>query len=470
MMEKTIKEIFDEIAAESSTNTKMEILGKYKDNKLLKKVLYMANSKRIKFYLKQIPEYEYFQTDWTLERALESLESIQRREVTGQLAINKLVVILENVSPDDAYIIERIIEKDCKIGMGTRNINKVLGKNFIEKTGYLGAKSYSDRLVKNILKSNPINFSQEKMDGRYVNVIIRGGEVEMCSRQGEPTILDGAKFLSELETLKDCVLNGELTMDSPDGGIIDRYTSNGIITSLIDINKKREERTPEETQKKIDAFEKKHMGFKDALDLVRLTTWDILSIDEYFDVKSDLPYNIRFNKLKGLIDDNNLTMVSLVETREVSTMEEVIEHFEEILSKNGEGTILKSYDGKWKDGKPVTQIKLKKEIELDLKIVGFNYGTGKNSDVISSLNCESEDGLLKTSPTGMKEDVMVDITERQEELLGTVVAVKCSGLSQDSDGNYSLLHPVYKGLRIGEKDIANSLEECIEINKSSQFI
>jgi hypothetical protein len=45
-----IKAIFDEIAAESSTNKKMEILGKYKDNELLKRVLYLANSKRIKFY------------------------------------------------------------------------------------------------------------------------------------------------------------------------------------------------------------------------------------------------------------------------------------------------------------------------------------------------------------------------------------------------------------------------------------
>lgn len=464
-----IKQIFDEIAAESGTNAKMDILGKYKENKLLERVLYLANSKRVKFYIKQIPEYSIPIGEMGLDCALEALSELTERKITGHSAIGFLVYLLSSVSTDDAYILERIIEKDCKINLGTTLINKVF-PDLIEKVGYLGAKSYSDKLVSNILKSNPTNFSQEKMDGRYVNVIVRGGEVEMCSRQGEPTILDGAKFLYQLETLNDCVLNAELTMDSPDGGIIDRYTSNGIIASLIDINKKRDERTPKETQNKIDAFEKKHMGFQEALDLVRLTTWDLLTIDEYYDIKSDRPYNIRFNNLKELIKSSNLTMVSLVETREVSSMEEVIEHFEEILSKNGEGTILKSYDGKWRDGKPVSQIKLKKEIELDLKIVGFNYGTGKNSDVISSLNCESEDGLLKTSPTGMKEDIMLDITERQGELLGSVVAVKCSGLSQDSNGNYSLLHPVYKGLRIGEKDVANTLAECIEINKSSQFI
>lgn len=463
-----IKQIFDEIASESGTNKKMDILSKYKENELLKRVLYLAKSKRVKFFIKQIPEYMWGD-GMSLNWAIDQLLALSNREITGNAAIQHLKNILEVIDRDDADIIERIIDKDLKIGMGTRNINKVF-PNLIEKVGYLGAKSYSDKLVKNILKSSPINFSQEKMDGRYVNVIIDASGVELCSRQGEPTILDGAKFLSELETLSDCVLNGELTMDLPNGGVMDRYTSNGIIASLIDINKKRGIRTPAETQKKIDAFEEKHMEFQSALNLIRLTSWDMLTIDEYYDVKSELQYNIRFNNLKELIDSNNLNMISLVETREVSTMEEVIMHFEDILRKNGEGTILKSFDGKWQDGKPVTQVKLKIEIELDLKITGFNYGTGKNSNVISSLNCESECGLLQTSPTGMNEDVMQDITERQNELLGTVVAVKCSGLSQDSDGNYSLLHPVYKGIRIGEKDIANTLVECIEINKSSQFI
>ena len=35
-----IKQIFDEIAAESGNNAKIEILRKYQDNELLKRVLY----------------------------------------------------------------------------------------------------------------------------------------------------------------------------------------------------------------------------------------------------------------------------------------------------------------------------------------------------------------------------------------------------------------------------------------------
>jgi len=466
-----IKEILDEIAAESSTKQKMVILGKYKEDLLLKEFLYKTKSSRVKFYIKQIPEHTLalFPEKYSLEQILKEVEKFSSRELTGHAATIHLKDLLEGTTIDNNYLLQRVIDKSLKINMGRSNINKVF-IGLIEKTGYMGAKPYSKKLVNNIMESNPINFSQEKMDGRYVNVIICNNEVEMTSRQGEPTTLEGAVFLKDISNLQDCVLNGELTMALPEGGIMDRYSSNGIIASLIDINKKKAERTDAQTNKKIEAFEKKHMNFNKALSLIQLSVWDLLTIDEYYELKSENPYNIRFYNLKTLLEENKLNMVSLVPTIEVHSMEDVLNHFYEILSNNGEGTILKSFDGEWKNGKPNTQIKLKKEIELDLKIVNFNYGSGKNSEVISSLNCESKCGLLKTSPTGIKENEMLNITEQQTELLGTIVAVKCSGISQDSKGNYSLLHPVFKGLRIGEKEEANSLEECIEIDKSSQFI
>ena len=52
------------------------------------------------------------------------------------------------------------------------------------------------------------------MDDRYCNAIIRGGQVELESRQGEVTHVGDAKFLREVSVMQDCVLNGELTIDS----------------------------------------------------------------------------------------------------------------------------------------------------------------------------------------------------------------------------------------------------------------
>jgi hypothetical protein len=101
-------------------------------------------------------------------------------------------------------------------------------------------------------------------------------------------------------------------------------------------------------------------------------------------------------------------------------------------------------------------------MDVDLRITGFNYGTGKNINVISSVNAESSDGKVVTRPTGINESMMQYITDNQEALLGTIVECKCSGLSQDFDGNYSLLHPVFKSLR-DDKDTCDDLHAIIAI-------
>lgn len=236
-----IKQIFDEIANEPSNLKKTAIVEKHKDNWLFKRVLYLANSKRVKFYIKQIPEYvKNTGTALTLELGLLALDRLSSRELTGNAAIEHLKLILESLSSDDAYIIERVIEKDCKIGFGTRMINKVF-PDLIEKTGYMGCRSYSKDLVFKLLAKGSL-LSQEKMDGRYMNSIIQGGEILNESRQGEPTLLENPLFFAELQTLDDCVLNGELTMSNYETQLIlskdETCNIDGINYSISEILKK----------------------------------------------------------------------------------------------------------------------------------------------------------------------------------------------------------------------------------------
>lgn len=448
----SIKKIFDEIANESSTNKKMEILKKYKDNAFLSLILYLANSKRVKFYIKKIPLYTPKPNpESKLEDVIDEVNMIRNRAVTGNNAIELLRQILIDLPADDAYIVERIIEKDCKIGMGTTNMNKIF-PGLIEDTPYMGAKPFSPELAQKIFKDGPA-YSQIKIDGRYCNAIIRSGDVELESRQGEPTLLEGAEFLKELRSISiDCVLNGELTIDG-----ISRYESNGIIASLVSIGKKKAE--GEDVSKEIAKFNKEHMDYEVALNKIRFTVWDVIDVDAYFETKSSIEYYLRFGTLKVMLIEKDIEMVTLIDNREVKTYEEAIQHFQEMLNKGFEGTILKSKKGIWKDGKHNWQVKMKLEMDVDLKIVGFNYGTGKNAKVISSVNAESADGKVFTRPTGIDEKMMAHITENQAQLLGTILEVKCSGLSNDSEGNYSLLHPVFKGFRNGEKTVADTLED-----------
>jgi len=457
-----IKKIFDEIAAEGGSNKKMEILSKYKDNELLKRILYLANSKKIKWYIKAIPEYKMaeqfcqgsFETV-DLTKALEMLGELSSRKKTGNEAINHLSNILSMLPTDDAYIIERIIDKDLKIGMGTSNINKVFDA-LIEKTPYMGARPYSIEAVKKLFEGGKKVFGQIKKDGRYSNSLIRSADVELESRQGEVTYLQGAKFLDELKQFDDCVLNGEFTIPG-----ISRYISNGIIASLVSIGNKILKN--EDIQKDLKKLKEKHgYEYQEALDAIHYTIWDKISVEEYFNAKSNVPYNKRLESLKKMIAESNCVCVELIEGRLLNSYEEAMEYFQEMLNRGEEGIIAKAFDGVWKNGKHPNQIKMKLEMDVDLKIVWFNYGTGKNISVISSVTAESSDGKVSTRPTGIDEDTMDYITTNQDKLMGAIIEVKSCGLSKDSNGNYSLLHPVYKSIRT-DKDTADSLDDIIKI-------
>lgn len=214
----TVKNILDEIAAIGGKNDKLKALAKHKDNELLKRVIYLAHSPRIKFYIKQIPAYSNVETTLTLAESIEELTRLSDRTYTGAAATDFLLGILSYLDTDDAYVIERIIDKNLKIGMDS-SINKVI-PNLIEETPYQGAKSFSEKGALKLFEKGKSVMSQLKADGTYRNAIIRSGEVELISRQGEVSTLTGAKFLNELAQLEDCVLNGELTIDTEKSIII----------------------------------------------------------------------------------------------------------------------------------------------------------------------------------------------------------------------------------------------------------
>ncbi len=466
----SIKKILDEIAAISGKNDKGKALAKHKDNELLKRVIYLAHSPRIKFHIKQIPEQGVKNDKLNdLSFAVSELMHLANRDVTGDDARKFLKGLLESVNEDDAHVIERIIGKDLKIGMDS-GINKVI-PNLIEETPYQGAKSFSEKGALKLFekgkdKKPKVVISQIKADGTYRNSIVRSIDVELISRQGEVSSLDGAKFLKELSQLNDCVFNGELTIDG-----YKRTIANGMVSSIMDITQKANERGVEETQKKIDAFEEKHGSYTEALNAMRFTVWDMITVEEYFDASSERPYIERLKLLEETLSNYKLENVELVETRYITTYAEAIEHFLDAQKRGLEGTIIKSSEAGWKDGKPTYQIKMKLEMSMDLRIVGFKYGTKgtKNEHVISVLELESECGLLKTAPAGMTEEMMQYVTDHQEELMDAIVQIRCCGLSQNSKGEWSTQHPSIDEIRF-DKNTADTLESCKEIEEMAKTL
>lgn len=452
----SIKAILDEIANESSDNNKMKILTKYKDVPTLRDVLYLTKSRRVKFYIKKIPTYKC-STKETLAEALKQLDRLSDRIYTGKAASDFLSKLLSNLSNDDAYVIERIIAKDLRIGMGSTNINKVF-PNLIEKTPYMGAIPFSKSAIEELLEEGPCD-SEIKMDGRYCNAVVQFGDGILESRDGNPTYLPSrCKLMLELNQLPDCVLNGELTMPG-----YPRYISNGIIASIISIEEKV--RNEEDVLSEISNFKKKHGDFLEMADKIVFTAWDTITVLEYFARKSKTPRDQRKANLRKLLKGIASENIQMIRSKKVHTYKEAMDHFYEVLSEGEEGTIIKSETGEWKNGKPDWQVKLKLEMTVDMEIVSFLYGTGKNKDVISSIRTRSSDGKVEADAAGMDEKTMAYVTKNQKKLKGKIMEVKCAGLSKAKDGTYSLLHP-----RAGKSGLATFRDDKTKADSLAQII
>lgn len=455
-----ILSIIEHIRSDSSKNFKVKAISEQKGNALFLKVLEMTYSPFIRFGIKKAPLVSVFNGSLSLEDALSVIEKISNREVTGHAALNLLSETLSNLNERDAQVLSLIIEKSLKMNCEVSSINKAIGNNFIKETAYMGAVSFSRKKVDELVAKYPYLYSQLKVDGRYANILSEDESVFAESRQGLPNhfgtsfdFLSGIKYDNE-----PVVFNGEIIIKG-----MNRYTSNGVVSSIVSIGNKILE--GENIDKELKKFKKEH-GFEydESLNMLEFVVWDFIPQSIYVSKNNwEKPYSERLEFLKEVISKVNGS-ISIVETRIVNTVQEAMEHFLEARSRGEEGTILKA-DEQWKDGKPTYQIKFKHEFSVELMITSGSFGEAgtKNESVISTIHTQSQDGLLKVSPSNMSEEKMKFVTDNLDSLIGTIVTVKCNGLSQDRDGNYSLLHPVVESFR-DDKSIANSLEEIKDID------
>jgi hypothetical protein len=237
-----ILQILNELQANNSRNFKIELLTKYKDNELLKEVCRLANDPFTQFYQRKIPEYDQtYKTTFGIEWALEELKIFSNRTLTGNKAIEHLTYVLSSILPDDAKVIERIIQKDLKCGVNTSTINKVW-KNLIPEFPCMLCSPFEQKLVDKITFPAIV---QKKEDGMRFNAIVKfdrdlKGTVEFRSRNGKEISLLGSleeEFI-ELAYGKDLVFDGELlvydTVETDSKGkICDRQTGNGILNKAV---------------------------------------------------------------------------------------------------------------------------------------------------------------------------------------------------------------------------------------------
>jgi len=429
-----INEFLNSLAENASRNFKIDQLNAQSDNETLREVIRLALDPFTQFYQRKIPQYVTDSKQTSLENALGALYDLSSRTVTGNAAIEYLRMLLASLSPDDAKVIERIIQKDLKCGVDVSTANKVWSGLIAEYPCML-CSPFEQKLVDKI--KFPA-YAQMKMDGMRFNAIVRDGKVEYRSRNGKEIQLLGnldEQFIAMAGEV-DCVFDGELlVMFEGEHQFADRQTGNGILNKA----------------------NKGTISEKEA-SMVHASVWDVIPYAYFTDGYCPTPYSKRFSSLEMLVQKQSSKnkRVWLVSSKIVQTIEEAQEMFQEYLSLGYEGIILKDGSGVWEDKRAKHQIKFKGELECDLKIVAVEEGSGKYAGMLGALICESSDGVVKVSVgSGLNDEHRINLWHIKREILDKIVAVKYNMRTKNKAGEESLFLPIFIEIR-DDKTVADS--------------
>jgi hypothetical protein len=430
-----INAFFNSLAANPSRNFKIEQLEKHVDNETLREVIRLALCPFTQFYQRKIPAYTCDGTNASIEAILPALYDLSSRQVTGNAAIEHLRMLLSSLTPDDAKVLERIIDKslDCGVQVSTAN---AVWAGLIKEYPVMLCSQFEQKLVDKI--KFPA-YVQLKMDGMRFNAIVRDGKCEFRSRNGKEIQLLGnleQEFI-DLAGDVDCVFDGELLVMLPgDHQFADRQTGNGILNKA--------------NKGTISASEAA---------LVHATVWDVIPYVLFGDGYCGTPYSTRFSSLKKLVDEipPQGKKIWLVASDIVENIEQANEKFEEYLALGLEGIILKDGSGVWEDKRAKHQIKFKGELECDLKIVGVEEGTGKYAGMLGAILCESSDGVIKVSVgSGFTDQQRKDYWG--QNIVDKIAAIKYNMRIKNKLGEESLFLPIVLEIR-NDKDVADSSKD-----------
>jgi len=464
--------IINELKKTSSTNEKIEILKQNKDNEVFKKILLYTYSPLINYYVKDFywnrePNVVYLSKEYIFK----VLDRLSSRTVTGNAAREELSELARELEPyEEREILAMIIARDLDCGINVKTINKVF-PNLIPSVPYMRC-SLLDKIDR--IKFPAI--IQRKADGIFCNAVIKDGEVKFFSRNGTEFSLD--KIGDVLERFayyidphnEGMVLNGELLVTDDDGYELSRKEGNGLINSLIKKDqtleslreKANDAKTLRAAAKLKHEIESKVLEYDNTDVSLKYVVWDCIPYVCWVTGGFDMGYSFRKAYLKHSMEImGEYGCFQFIETKEVNTIEEANEFYQEQIEQGYEGAILKNLKGIWQNHTSPDQIKMKSERDCDLKIIGFEEGTGKYVGKIGSLLCVSSDELLKVNVGSGLTDADREISF--DNLFGKIITVKYNEVieSESKDTKSLFLPRVGELVRI-DKNEADTLEKILK--------
>jgi DNA ligase-1 len=399
---------------------------------------YQAYNPFYTFNVKQVPETEGLENranPWPRFWAL--LEDLRTRGISGHRARDAIQECAEQFDSDNwNTLCRRVIIKDLRCGISEKTLNKVLGKTEW-RIPVFGCQLAQDS-TNHPKKLRGIKRLECKLDGVRVLAVVSGASCVLYSRNGKEfenfpqiaeAILDNRKaFQWGRGTGGHFVLDGEIVGES--------------------------------FQKLMRQAHRKSNA--ETTDMV-YHIFDILPLEAFKEGHWNAQQYKRLEWLESarnqLMETDCLRIMNGLEV-DLDTAEghDIMQRYaEDAVAEGFEGIMIKAMDAPYECKRSDFWMKWKPVISVDLEIVGFEEGTGRNAGRLGAIICEGEDHgrrIRVNVGSGLSDNDRDGYWAGRDNLLGHLVEIQADAVTQNQDGTYSLRFPRFLRFRdfeAGEK-------------------
>jgi len=386
----------------------------------------MAMDKLRTFGLKQVPESKQDGPGLDWDTFLGTADQLEKRTLTGNAARDSVDHLRSLATKDEwNHWYRRILIKDLRCGVTEKTINKF---SRIKVPVFECMLADDSKKHENKMKGKV--FVEPKLDGVRVIAICdkAKNEAVLMSRNGKeltnfPHI--NAQFENMIDELdQSWVFDGEIM-------------SADFQSLMRQIHRKGDAKT------------------EDAV----LNLFDCMPLNEFAKGGCGNTLAERKKWLASFEFGENMRLVESVELDLDKEHDKFMNYNKQCIAKGFEGIMIKPQDGVYECKRSSLWLKVKPFIEVSLKVIDVEEGTGRNQGKLGALIVEGKDDgkFIKTNVgSGLTDEDRETFWKDTKKLIGQIVEVRADAITQNQDAvdEYSLRFPRFlrfRGFDKGEK-------------------
>lgn len=398
-----------ELNSSSSSKLKQEVLKTIKDDSELVQLIKYIYDPDMKFNVTSIHVLKYKTKQMLMISKISIftlLENLYNRKITGHNALEHVAFFMKKLSNEHKKLFLNVLDKDLKVGINIKLINRALSNLIPEFSVALG-KVYEEKYIK-----NPDEWLiSRKLDGIRCICIINPKEIRFFSRTGkELFVFDDIK--KEIRDKSPRVLDGEM------------IDNDGDFQALM------------------KGIHRKNHTIKNAC----YNVFDVMTPEEFWARKSH-------HKLSLRLESFNLESphIKLLEQLPFSNLESMLDR-----SKNEgwEGLIVRK-NTLYKGTRSNDILKIKEFYTEEYEVERVEFGTMRtyNKEISNYHHIEtltavhiSHKGFDVRVGSGFSMEERKEFYEDSDKIIGKLISVRFFEETEDQNGNISLRFPTYKGI------------------------